>query len=135
MIVDRPIGWTTLEESKELRKLGLKEGTNDLWYCNSHLPDYSLQKQKITSLDIPAWSLGALLNFLPPWIVIYDKDGIGHDAFFKVMNGAIWYEYWDDEKYVQTWKIVEGLTIIAVIGMVKFMLSHSDILETKTAYL
>ena len=133
--VDRPIGWTTLEESKELRKLGLGEGTNDLWYCKSYLPDYSLQKQKITSLDIPAWSLGALITILPPWVVVYDKEGIGHDAFFKIMNGSAWYEYFDGEKYVQTWKIVESLTIIAVIGMVKFMISHPDILETKTAYL
>ena len=92
---------------------------------------------KIIDRPIGAWSLGALIAILPPWIVVYDKDGIGHDAFFKGMNGAVWYEYWDDEKeeYVKIWNIVEGLTITAVIGMVKFMLSHPDILETKTAYL
>lgn len=151
MIIDRPIGWTTLE-AKELRKLGLKKGTNDLWYIKPYYPEYippalrieMAEKDKNKKIispimrscsDNPAWSLGALLNFLPPWIVIYDKDGIGHDAFLKMMNGAVWYEYFDGEKYVQTWKIVEGLTITAVIRMVKFMLSHPDILETRTAHL
>ena len=39
------------------------------------------------------------------------------------------------EEYVQLWKIVSDFQITAVIGMVKFMLSHPNILETKTAYL
>jgi hypothetical protein len=148
--IDRPIGWTTLEESKELRRLGLRKGTNDLWYIKPYYPEYippalriemseKDKNKKIISpimrscFDIPAWSLGALLDVLPSWIVVYDKDGRCHDAFFKVMNGAAWYEFWDGEKSVSIWKTVESLTIIAVIGMVKFMLSHPDILETKTA--
>ena len=147
MDMDRPIGWTTLEESKELRELGIDKGTNDLWYCKSYLPDYSLHKPmknekiisplRITRSDIPAWSLGALIATLPPWVVVYDKAGVCHDAFLKGMDGAVWYEYWDYEveECVKIWQIVEGLTITAVIRMVKFMLSHPDILETRTAHL
>lgn len=148
--IDRPIGWTTLEESKELRKLGLGKGTNDLWYIKPYYPEYippalriemskKDKNKKIISpimrscSDIPAWSLGALLAVLPSWVVINDKDGRCHDAFLKAMNGAVWYEFWDGEKSVQIWKIVEGLTIIAVIGMVKFMISHPDILKTNIA--
>ena len=34
MMMDRPIGWTTLEEAKELKKLGLEKETSDLWYSS-----------------------------------------------------------------------------------------------------
>lgn len=147
---ERPKGWTTLEESKELKKLGLGKETNDLWYSNYCLsvpPNFNAgptiilrrDKKKISPVrlsksDIPAWSLGALIKFLPPYLFVYDKEG-GHDVFFKLMNGAAWYEYWDGEKYVRIWEVVEALPISAVIEMVKFMLSHPDIIKTKTANL
>ena len=150
-MTDRTIGWTTLEEAKELKKLGLGKETCDLWYsgyCLSVPPNLNagptiilrrdkkkLSPVKLSKTDIPAWSLGALIKFLPPYLFVYDKEGIGHDAVFKLMNGAAWYEYWDGERYVRIWGIVEAFPIDAVIGMVKFMLSRKDILETKIANL
>ncbi len=150
-MMDRPIGWTTLEEAKELKKLGLEKETSDLWYssyCLSAPPNFNAgptiilrrDEKKISPVrlrksDTPAWSLGALIKFLPPYLFVYDKEGIGHDAVFKLMNGAAWYEYWDGERYVRVWEIVDAFPISAVIGMVKFMLSRKDILKTKTANL
>lgn len=69
---ERPLGWTTLEESEQLIKAGLSIETADM--CYSHIirggaDSYDANPEPCSSLDypyeMPCWSLGALTQFLP----------------------------------------------------------------------
>lgn len=56
---------TSLEQSKKLIELGVEENTADMYYwCGSDLiiGGYRAQDEE---LDIPAWSLTALLGLMP----------------------------------------------------------------------
>ena len=56
---------TTIEQSKKLIELGIDRKTSDLYYwCGSDLRigGYKAQDEE---LDIPAWSLTALLDLMP----------------------------------------------------------------------
>lgn len=56
---------TTIEQSKRLMELGLDRKTSDMYYwCGSALRigGYRAQDEE---LDVPAWSLSALLKILP----------------------------------------------------------------------
>ncbi len=58
---------TNIEQSKKLLELGLDESTADMWYHPDfnymNLPDFS---RRCGVENIPAWSLGALMDLLPP---------------------------------------------------------------------
>lgn len=66
--------YTTLEQSKKLVKLGLNPDTADMFYSRrptgkseySEFPDFKLEGrlEVFTKVDLPCWSLGALLNVL-----------------------------------------------------------------------
>lgn len=56
---------TTIEQSKKLLELGIDRKTSDMYYwCGSDLRigGYRAQDEE---LDIPAWSLSALLELMP----------------------------------------------------------------------
>ena len=79
---------TSLEQSKRLIELGIDRKTSDMYYwCGSDLRigGYRAQDEE---LDIPAWSLTALLELIPPYLGEF-KDGIDF-GFSKAMNGK-WY--------------------------------------------
>lgn len=65
---------TTIEQSKKLLKLGLKDETADMWYINGegnpHIGNWNENQHDWD--DIPAWSLSALLQLAPKTI----KDDI-----------------------------------------------------------
>jgi len=83
---NRPLGWTTLEESKQLVEAGLPIETADMSYKwdfddsryviattpakNWRAPKYA-ESTKIKQV-LPCWSLGALINLLPEVLM----DGI-----------------------------------------------------------
>lgn len=69
---ERPLGWTTLEESEQLIKAGLSIETADM--CYSHIirggaDSYDANPEPCSSLDypyeMPCWSLGELMSLLP----------------------------------------------------------------------
>ena len=76
---ERPLGWTTLEESKQLIEAGLPVETADMSYTwnfddsryiitttpakNWIIPKYA-ESTKIKQV-LPCWSLGALVHLLP----------------------------------------------------------------------
>ena len=57
---------TSIEQSKQLIKLGIDITTADMLWHRTLGGIYTLRVNDIiTKLDIPAWSLAALLDFLP----------------------------------------------------------------------
>jgi len=85
---------TDIEQSKKLIELGVDANTADMchryrWSNNSfiNLPCAEKAREPITG-DIPAWSLSALLELIPPYL---GEFGEGIDfGFGKAMNGK-WY--------------------------------------------
>ena len=78
---------TTIEQSKKLIELGIDRKTSDLYYwCGSDLRigGYKAQDEE---LDIPAWSLTALLSIIPKHI---------GDSVFRMDMGetdiALWFD-------------------------------------------
>lgn len=68
---------TSIEQSKKLLELGIDRKTSDLYYwCGSDLRigGYRAQDEE---LDIPAWSLTALLELIPNWHMQTQDNGIG----------------------------------------------------------
>ena len=81
---NRPLGWTTIKESKALIKAGLNPNTADMYwpermtYSITH-PRCGIAFKK----DLPCWSLGALWKLLPQYIEGYhldaNKNGLDKD--------------------------------------------------------
>jgi hypothetical protein len=84
---------TSLEQSKKLIELGIDAKTADICW-SIDIPDLpTLLAYPITDCDnwenkIPAWSLSALLELIPPYLGEFN-DGIDF-GFSKSMNGK-WY--------------------------------------------
>lgn len=72
------IHYTTIEQSKKLVELGLNPDTADMFYSRrptgkseySVFPDFKPEGrlEVFTKVDLPCWSLGALMDLLPPSI-------------------------------------------------------------------
>jgi len=70
--------YTTIEQSKKLVELGLNPDTADMFYSRrptgkseySVFPDFKPEGrlEVFTKVDLPCWSLGALMDLLPPSI-------------------------------------------------------------------
>lgn len=78
---NRPLGWTTLEESKQLLESGLPIDTADMHYLSYGLYygsdefkalafPYVDTPPKIRPYAIPCWSLGTLIKLMPKTISI-----------------------------------------------------------------
>jgi hypothetical protein len=66
---------TTIEQSKKLIEFGVDVNTADMWYINEsgkpHIGAWTENQHDWD--DIPAWSLGALLDLTPQRILRKDK--------------------------------------------------------------
>ena len=86
---------TSLEQSKKLMELGINVDTADMRYSyiapyNPSFCDdmvYTIDFAKPLDIDIPAWSLSALLNLMPETIVpdngshqVYQMDVYNYDG-------------------------------------------------------
>lgn len=60
-----PLGWTTLEEAKQLVEAGLPVKTADMYYWLAEGKEYVYTGKCSDSNGIPCWSLGALVQLLP----------------------------------------------------------------------
>ena len=79
---------TSIEQSKKLIELGIDRKTSDLYYwCGEDLRigGYKAQDEE---LDIPAWSLAALLNIIPKHI---------GDSVFRMDMGETDINLWFDD--------------------------------------
>ena len=120
---------TTIEQSKKLIELGIDRKSSDMYYwCGSDLRigGYKAQDEEF---DIPAWSLSALLELIPPYL---GEFGEGIDfGFGKAMNGK-WYsahylQYFQNGD-VDSVKTVTGDTAVdAVFEMVCWLKENGNI--------
>lgn len=81
---------TTLEQSKKLVELGIDPNTADMYYwCKD---EYDLRigsyKARDEDLDIPAWSVSALLELMPKH----------ENVDWSLSFGA-----WKEDEYVEEW--------------------------------
>ena len=84
---------TSIEQSKRLIELGIDRKTSDMYYwCGSDLRigGYRAQDEE---LDIPAWSLSALLDILPKGKVLIDDL---HSNKYKVIGYNLDTDYYDE---------------------------------------
>lgn len=101
---------TTREQSERLLSLGLKRETADMSYTAivvNHKADYRLDCSTPKSIDIPAWSLGRLIEMLPS--PIYPKEELpsfSGCAYLNLAQIAVWYDYTDydmDDRTLISW--------------------------------
>lgn len=81
--IDRPIGWTTIDEAKRLMAANVDLNSADMSFVEgpsgwtlSASPSLAVQKKLFSfrqGYELPCWSLGALLDLLPKEIL--PKDG------------------------------------------------------------
>lgn len=74
---------TSLEQSKKLIELGIDRKSSDMYYwCGSDLRIGGYRAQD-KELDIPAWSLSALLGLMPRNIYIRKTEHSGYFYFLE----------------------------------------------------
>ena len=87
---------TDISQSKKLIELGININTADMWYINgegkSHIGNWSENQHDWD--DIPAWSLSALLELIPPYLGEFN-EGIDF-GLSKSMN-----KKWYSAHYIQ----------------------------------
>ena len=102
---------TTREQSKRLLSLGLKRETADMSYTAivvNHKVDYRLDCSTPKSIDIPAWSLGRLIEMLPS--PIYPKEELpsfSGCAYLNLTPIVVWYNYIDydmEDRTLISWR-------------------------------
>ena len=133
---------TSLEQSKKLIELGIDINTADMHYSTWTIlneGEYILspnQGETIEELQedygnqvIPAWSLSALLELIPPYLGEF-KDGIDF-GFSKAINGKWYSAYYiklDDNGLASFNKTVTGDTAIdAAFEMVCWLKENGKI--------
>ena len=88
---------TTREQSERLLVLGLKKETADMWYPHfAKTCPIPLIDEVLTTDDIPAWSLGRLIEMLPsPIPISEDLPTFHHYAYLDLSKVSAHY-YWED---------------------------------------
>ena len=88
---------TTKEQSERLLALGLKKETADMWYPHfAKTCPIPLIDEVLTTDDIPAWSLGRLIEMLPSPIPIREYlPTFNHYAFLNLSAESVVY-CWED---------------------------------------
>lgn len=89
--------YTSVEQGKKLVELGLSRDTADMYYEFNFITEKNLQIPKVvngslhdTSLrNIPCWSVGALLNLMPPYLFEWER-GIDLNIY-RNLNGKGWH--------------------------------------------
>lgn len=90
--------YTTLEQSKKLVELGLNPNTADMFWstefdmviCTQYLTKSDFETLVPMCESIPCWSLGALMDLLPP--SIQTGEGMQNQYEIKIRK------YWGDEE-------------------------------------
>ena len=141
----RPLGWTTLEESKKLLEAGLSPDTADMWYAERNPKKiegwnliqngdayYYLSLEKPsennwsidTINDIPCWSLGDLISLLPEVIHIHN----GGNYFLAMNNKSIQYYSKEDHKHeIYFESVITQVLIESVVNLVIYFLEQGYI--------
>ena len=95
MNTEQPLGWTTIEQSRQLLEVGLDPETSDMFYLGlGGITDYveepTVGKYKIfpDRVDLPCWSLGKLLDLMPKGIETKKPKNLYFLNIFPASNGV-----------------------------------------------
>lgn len=125
--------YTTIEQSKKLVKLGLNPNTADMCYIQ-HFDEYynevtfieenPVLTYTIDVLDLPCWSLGALINLMPS--MIYK----GKQTFdLEIHKGVLYHVCYENHCHLdEIWVSKENL-IDAAFEMIVWLLENGHINE------
>ena len=86
---NRSLGWTTIEEAKQLVEAGLPVETADMYYWLAEEREYVYTGKCSDPNGIPCWSLGALVSMLPLNIPAKNSLSSKYDLEFKLYSGYI----------------------------------------------
>lgn len=139
---NRPLGWTTIEESKQLIKAGLSVETADMSYTwnfddsrydrtttpakNWIVPKYA-ESTKIQQV-LPCWSLGALLELIPK-IYESEDDGGCYPELCKRYDTNKWHCLYFRDTLYKTHQY--DFAIEAIVEMVIWLLKNGIIMKDK----
>lgn len=88
--INRPLGWTTLEEAKQLVEAGISVESADMYYWLAEGKEYVYIGKCSDPNGIPCWSLGALLELIPK-IYESEDDGGCYPALCKRYDTDKWH--------------------------------------------
>jgi hypothetical protein len=88
----KQLGWTSLEQSEKLIEAGLDPNTADMFYIFypfvQDIAGLGIGKPEEKG-DTPCWSLGALLELMPPYLFDFSR-GIDLNIY-RNLNGVGWH--------------------------------------------
>lgn len=94
---ERPLGWTTREESLRLIEAGIDPESNDLYYhIDNNYGDYPDATRRCMCENLPCWSIGALEAMIPDTIKVNNVEFHFHATYNRYDRWAACYE---DESY------------------------------------
>lgn len=99
--------YTTLQQAKELIKLGLSESTADMYYeqdTDSPVDSWKVGIGKPNQQQNPCWSAEALLEMLPT--TLYDNDGYDSHSLIFQRN--------DSNSYLVEYALNYGNTVTSI---------------------
>lgn len=124
--------YTTIEQSKKLVELGLNPDTADMFYSRrptgksdySIFPDFKQEGrlEVFTKVDLPCWSLGALIDIMPD--VIY-KDAAR--ATLRIHKDTIYHISYKNSSHLNEIWISKKTLIDAAFEMVVWLLENGYI--------
>ena len=127
---------TTREQSEHLLALGLKKETADMFYAAIHKntkvvgyrvsSSYNDEHFEIFTDDIPAWSLGRLLEMLPSSIPISeDLSTFHHYAHLYFSTELVTYKWEDYDGEARTFAIFCGNGLFtAVVDAIEWLIKN-----------
>lgn len=124
--INRPLGWTTVEESKQLIEAGLPVETADMLYTTldgNATPWVWASKPGMHPEDTPCWSLGALIQMLPLNIQTGDSFLDKYGLEFKPYSGYMVAYCIDQSHHPEE----HGTLIEACIEMIIWLLKNKMI--------
>ena len=128
--ISRPLGWTTVEESKQLIEAGLPVETADMLYTSldGHATPWVWRsKPGMHPEDTPCWSLGALIQMLPLNIQTGDSFLDKYDLEFKLYSGYMVTYCIDQSHHPMVSTEEHGTLIEACIEMIIWLLKNKMI--------
>lgn len=125
--------YTTIEQSKKLVELGLNPNTADMCYIQHFDESYNevtfieedpVLAYTIDTIDLPCWSLGALINLIPS--IIYK----GKDTFSLEMHkDALYLGCYENHRHLNEIWITKKNLIDAAFEMIVWLLENGHINE------
>lgn len=118
---NRPLGWTTIEESMALIKAGLSSTTADMYYLVIAEGEYSeYPRCGFETDEMPCWSFCTLWKLLPK-----DIDGYSLEAFKSYTSEEV--VAYSDEGWAVNIRFASDNLMDSVVKMVLWCLSNGYI--------